>query len=611
MIGFRADWLRVAAIAAALGAILIWPLAAVAQRVDSRAPTGAPMPLVGEELTPQGEQAVIAQAPGDGRHREGIQVRSLGLVDGSALGLLDSANGGLGSDIWQNTSRARIEEMLKRLPLATSVASVHALARRLVLTTADAPVGDAPHAFLSVRLHALLDAGLLQDAGELAVKIIPGNDPELAGLVAESILFADRGNDACGPDTNSRLASGDQFWIELRAFCYAAAGDSGALDLTRAVMKAQSLEGHAFEILLDDFVTGRSIDPGQIFGPDALDVFLFQKVGLPVDPRWSLRLGVPGSVVAMRDARNTPDKRLQAAEEPARAGASATSELAAIADAQTLSPERLSSAASIAPTLPFLAGQTMLRQAVRDTADPATRKKLLFEALALAYEKNLLPLAAQLQGSAASAVIPYRMDRSHAALMASTLMLGGRADAAARWFDVLDPSSDSAKPLIHLLQIELNLVAPNPARTFEAQGALSWFAAQGSTTQPIGGERTLTVALLALGTYGALGLTLTPEAETALAQLRSQQLPGREPKADVLALLAAASKDSGKRGEALLAMLDFIGPDGPGDVAPDAIVACVRALMQMGYADAAHELAIDALLLRRPGPGASPVAAVP
>jgi hypothetical protein len=141
----------------------------------------------------------------------------------------------------------------------------------------------------------------------------------------------------------------------------------------------------------------------------------------------------------------------------------------------------------------------------------------------------------------------------------------------------------------------LNIVAPSPARTFEAQDALSWFAAQ--TNAPSGGDEMLSYAFLALGICDALGLASPPETSAALAQLKMRQWPGREPGPDVLARVASARSENGRRGDAILSMLDFLGPDGPGDVAPDAIVAFVKALAEMGYTDAAHALAVDTLLL--------------
>jgi hypothetical protein len=595
MTGFRTDSISAAALAAA---VLIWPVVAAGQA------SGPPMPIGGDQPATVSVPSAVRQDPeaNAGAQQPGIRITSLGAVDGPPLGTLDSTNGGLGNDIWLDTPKTRVEDMLKRLPLATPDSSVHALARRLVLTTADEPLGDAPHAFLSVRLRALLNAGMLEDAAGLATKAAPKDDPELARLVADALLYAGHESEACGPATNLRLESGERFWVALRAFCYAAAGDAAALDLTRAVMKAQKLDDRSFETLLDDFVSHRAIAPGRIAGPSSLDVYLLQTAGLPVDPSWSQQLGTPINVIAMRDVKDAPDARLEAAGNAARVGAASPQELSSVVDLQTFSPDQLSGADAVAPTLPFLAGQALLRQAVRNETDPSIKKKLLLEALALAYGKNLVPLAAMLQGSAVSAIIPDRADRAHAALVASALMLSGHAEAAARWYDVLDLNSEGDKPLIHLLQVELNLIAPNPARAFGAQGALAWFAAQASGQAQAGSEQTLSFALLALGACNALQLPEPVEANAALAQLESQQLPGREPPADLLKHIAGAGKDGGQRGGAILDMLDFVGKDGPGDMTPGAIVAFVEALAQMGYNDAAHDLAVDALLLHRSAP---------
>jgi hypothetical protein len=308
---------------------------------------------------------------------------------------------------------------------------------------------------------------------------------------------------------------------------------------------------------------------------------------------------VPVSVVAMRDAKDSATQRLDAAEDILHTGAVSAVDLAAICDAQIYSSDLLAKADATAPSLPFLAGQALIRQSVRSSTDTNVKKKLLFEALELADGNHLLPVAAQLQGSAASAVIPNREDRSHAALMSSALMLSGRADAAARWYDTLDPSSGADKRLIHLMQVELDLVAPDATRDLEAKGALSWFAAEIAEPQSAGGEAATSTAYLVLGICNALGSGVPPAAEAAITQIDSQHWPGREPGVEVMKRLDAARSDSGMRGEAVLSMLDFIGPDGPGNVAPDAIVAFVRSLEAFGYDHAARELAVDAILLRR------------
>ncbi len=600
MTGFRADVVWVAAVAAAF---LTWLGPAAGQPAPQQSGAASGPPAVLGEAQPGPSPAHATPAASAGRAGAGaIQVRPLGSPDGPPLGLLDASNGGLGGDIWQDTPRSRVEDMLERLPLATAVASIRSLARRLVLTTADAPLGDAPHRFLSVRLKQLLNAGMLDDAGKLAAMVGTPSAPELARLVANSLLYAGRTADICSPATGLRLQSGDPYWIELRAYCYAVAGDENTLDLTRAVMRAQNIDDPAFETLLDDYLSHRTQAPGEIHQPTALHVFLLKSLGLPIDPAWSQSLGLPASVAAMRDPNDTPDRQLEAVEDVARSGAASPAELAAIADAQTFAPDQLAAAGSAAPTAPFVAGQALLRQAIGQAVDDDGRKRLVLEALRLADKAGLLPVAAGLQGDAAAAVQPDPSDRAHAALMASALMLSGHADAAARWYDALDLNADDDKPLISLLQAEIDLVTPNAARDADVQTALSWFAAQATAKTPIGGEPTRPLALLVLGTYDALGMPMPPQTAPALAVLKAHESPGRRPGAELFTRLAAATKDSRRRGDTVLSILDFIGPGGPGDVAPDATVAFVNALVKMGYADAAHDLAVDALLLYRPAP---------
>jgi hypothetical protein len=142
-----------------------------------------------------------------------------------------------------------------------------------------------------------------------------------------------------------------------------------------------------------------------------------------------------------------------------------------------------------------------------------------------------------------------------------------------------------------------------------AQSALSWFADQATAKAPIGGEPTRPLALLVLGTYDALGRPMPPAAAQALVVLKGHEWPGRRPGAEMFRRLGAAATNSRSRGDIVLSILDFIGASGPGDVAPDATVAFVNALAKMGYVDAAHDLAVDALLLYRPPPPPPPASA--
>ena len=603
---------------AAFAAVLIvWPLFAWSQSawaqdeppIDDSAPpvaTEAPRqlpgaPVVQTQLPPPSPESSSAAPSAN----NGIVVAPLGAPEGAPAGLLDSQNGGLGTDIWTGSSREEIDALLARLPVASPVYSERELARRLLLTIADAPVGAAPHAFLTVRLQALLKAGFVLEASILAANARVADDPEFARVAADAILYSGHANAVCSDATAARLQNGDRFWMELRAYCYAIGGDSAALDLTRSVMAAQNADDKAFDILLTDAMTHKALDPGPIPNPTSLHFFLGRQAGLPVSVGFAKQLGMPALVVAMDEPRNSPEDRATAAELVLRAGALPTAHLIAVANAQTFTAEQLATPKPAAAALPFFLGQALLRQAAAQAGANNAKASLVTAALSHGMKADLLEVAAGLQADIAVGIEPQASMPTEADLMSRALMLDGRPEGAARWSAGFDLQADADRARAAALQIELNLVAPTAARAADAQSALAWFAQQGIAKAP----QDQAFAALAFGLYDALGEPLPVDAKAAMATLAPNEWLGRRPSAETSAHLAAAVQQANRKGEALLLILGAIGAGGPGDLAPDATVGFVRTLAQEGVPDAARLLAIDALLLYTPAP--APIAVVP
>lgn len=580
------------------------------------AATGAPRALSGTQPAqsgPSGSESTSAPGPqgpaaGGGQGSpspSGITVQTLGDTEGPPTGTLDSMNGGLGRDLWSGSTRADAEQLMGRLPLATTIAPVRALARRIVLTKAAVPIGDADQAFMTVRIRSLLHAGLLNDAAALATLADVKNDPGFARVQAEALLFAGEQEHLCDNTTATRLESSEPFWIELRAYCYATSGDDAALALTQSVMDAQNINDDAFDTLLQDVQSGVSKDPGDIEAPTALHLFLLRRVGLPVSYDTGVQLGTSGLLLVLESKDNSPEDRLKAAERVLRAGALSSSALIALADAQPFTADQFATEYAQVQTLPFLAGQALLRQAVARAA-PDAKPALIYEALTVAQAKYMLGVAAVLQHDALAALTPQPDMRTMADLMGRALMLTGDATAAARWAGLLDPTAVSDKPLLARFQIMLNLVAPDTARRAAAQRGLS------ELVQELKAKTSnQAFAALALGLYEALGEVMPDAARKVAATAMATTWPGRRPAASLLARLDRALQGHGRKGEALMLILNAIGVRGPGDLAPDVTVRLVRALIAEGQANAAHGIAIAALLRYRPAPPPPPLAAAP
>ena len=545
------------------------------------AATAAPQPL-SEPVTQQS-----IPAPQDA----GIQVGTLGTVEGPAVGLLDSSNGGLGEDMWSGSSRSTVEDLLVRAPLISSDPAMRALSKRIVLTKAASPVaGSAKRALVTVRIEKLLDAGLIEEAGALASQALVANDPDFARVQADALLIANRAGDVCSDKTTARLSAAEPFWLQLRAYCYTIGGDQAAADLTHAVIEAQGYTDKAFETLLDDVLNHTATPPGPIAHPTAMHIFLLQQAGLPIPAAVAAAMGTPENLLVVRDTRNSPRQRLDAADRIVRTGAVPVGELKALADAQDIPLDRMANALADAQVLPFFAGQVLLRRAAQIEPRPDAKADIVFAALSLGEKAGLFALAAGLQGDVAASLKPTPSNRGKAGRIARALLLAGRPEAASRWLTDRDVG-----------QTVLALAAPTPARDAKAQAAFSAYAA-GLVKNPPDPDADRPYKALVLGVADVLGLPLPPDAKAQAPAIEAQDWGGTRPDPDTMQNIERASMHPERKGEALLLILDTVRSIGLRNLAPNATIEFVRLLGAMGLPDAAHDLGMEAMMLYVPPP---------
>jgi len=519
-----------------------------------------------------------------------VEVGALGTTEGPPVGLLDSENGGLGEDLWGGSERAAIEDLLSRIPLLSPDPAIRALAKRIVLTKAAAPPGPSKRALVSVRIEKLLDAGLIDEAGALAAQASVPNDADFARLRAEALLTANRAAEVCGEATTTRLSAGEPFWLRLRAYCAAAGGDQPTADLTRAVLEAQGDSDKAYDTLVDDVLNHKIDPPGPIARPGAMHLFLLQQAGLPIPGEVAAAMGTPANLLAMRDARNSPQVRFAAAERIVRMGAASIAELKALADAQDIPLTRLANASADAQVAPFFAGQVLLRRAAQIEPRPDAKAQLVYQALSLGEKARLLPLVAGLQGDIVASIKPTPANRFMAGLFARALLLAELPDAAARWLGDKD-----------VLQTAVDLAAPNPARDAKAQAAYGAMAEALIRNPPSADPGKPAMALL-LGIADVLGRPLPPGAKAQAPGIEAMNWSGTRPDPAIMQRIESAALHPDRKGEALLLILDTIRSIGLSDLAPDDTIELVRLLGAMGLPDAAHDIGIEALALYVPPP---------
>jgi hypothetical protein len=528
--------------------------------------------------------------------RAPVEVGSLGAPEGPPAGTLEPPTGSLGDQIWSGSERGKVEELLDRAPLASADPHLRDLTRRLVLTRAPAPPGTAPHAFATVRIRKLLDAGLIDEAGTLAAMAQVPNDEEFAQVQAEALLTANRSADVCSGMTSARMSAGDVFWMQLRAFCAQLGGDTATAELTRDVLRAQGNQDPAYDTLVQDVLTHKAVPPGAIAHPTAMHLYLLQQAGLPVTEALARTMGTPANVLVLRDARNSPRARFEAAERVVSTGAASIADLKAIADAQDLPMSKVASAATDAPNLPFFMGQVLLRRAATIEPRPDEKARLAALALSLADKQNMLPLGSALQADVIATVKPSPATAGYSRDFARALLLADRPDAAAHWA--------GGDPVMHSIA---GLMSRDSARNAAAQNDLSTFAASFTAATPSTDPERSYKALV-LGMADVLGLPMPPDAKGEAGALESQMWDGKRPGPGTMRTIEELSARSDRRGETLLMMLGAIHSVGLRDLAPDVSVTFVRLLVAMNEKQAAWALAFDAMAQYVPPPLPAPTA---
>jgi hypothetical protein len=584
------------------------PSILIAALLLGAAPLAAQTAGGSDEPSPQDQQAAPppADAPAealpqpsadaDQTARAPVTVSSLGTADGAPVGLLDETNGGLGIDMWSGSSRAWLETELTRIPIVSADPVIRSLARKLLLTTSASPVGPAHRALVTIRIEKAMEGGLIDEAGALAAAADVPNDADFARVRAEALLYADRASDVCSDKTGARLSDGDDFWLALRAYCYAAGGDMAALDLTRAVIDAKGARDSAFGALLDATLSKPPKAISSITKPTAIDIFLLRRLGWPVTAQIASQLGTSADLLALRDRRNAPTDRLESADGILSTGAASAAELRDIADAQAYTSAQLNRASENASPLSFLGRQALLRQAAGIEGRAIAKAALIESADPTLNVRGPFFVFAALQARNAKAVpadaIP---DRKSDWILARCLILGGDPDAA------LPLLQDPDNPLLAEAGLALDIARPSPEHDALAQTALSWLATHASL--PDGWPA---ATYLALGLANVLGLPLAPEALNATDTLAVQNFDGEELDRDVLADIDAAAAAPDRRGEAVLRIINAIGTTGPARLAPDAAVHVIGELRQLGFSQEARALAVEDLLLGPPPPSHAP-----
>jgi len=187
---------------------------------------------------------------------------------------------GLPPELWRGTSAeiARaVFPLLAAKPLSPAAA---ALARRVLAAGATGPAGAGRDGALAgMRVAALIAQGDLK-AGATILSRTPGleRDSELSKAAAEAALLTRDDDRACS--IAGALGSGrdDIYWLRLRAYCQARAGQASAAQLTFDLAQAKAADATYARLM--GAKLGGAAKPGVASLRNGLDYALSRDLGL-------------------------------------------------------------------------------------------------------------------------------------------------------------------------------------------------------------------------------------------------------------------------------------------------------------------------------------------
>lgn len=177
-------------------------------------------------------------APEPVEHTAEIEMQQLRELDAWSVGVLTAQQGALPRNMWAHADPALLAQAFDGLPANYVSPAVQALARRVLLSGADAPPGDANEAARK-RFEALGRMGAADELSQMAAGAGSAlNDAAIAQFAAQAELARGRRAEACA---RGRAAQGDPpstFVLRLRAYCAASSGDRAAADLALELARA-------------------------------------------------------------------------------------------------------------------------------------------------------------------------------------------------------------------------------------------------------------------------------------------------------------------------------------------------------------------------------------
>lgn len=525
-----------------------------------------------------------------------IVVDALGTIDPDSAGTLSEEEGGLGVDMWGDTSRNLVETLLPQLPSNTTSPAMRNLMRKLLLTTATAPgigtttSGTRAGGLVAIRIELLAAMGDTAGASEL-LEATPGRDEDerLVQIEADLRFLANDNARACGLASSQIGVTDNSFWHQAFIFCQALAGEHAKAALGLSLLRETGTEDAVFSTLVDALARTGVVVIDSMPEPRPLHLAMARVANaqLPADVIASNNLGILRAIATSPNA--SVELRLEAAERAGAAGAMPDDALRQLYSSVPFTDDELANPLSRTEAESGPLSRALLYRTAMVRNVPTAQAEAVTRALELAREggryastvRAFLPILEHIPPSAEMMWFAPEMIRA--------LLVSGEHEAARSWFAILRAGSmfnqETADSLAALMPLT-RIAGSEGAENWSIEDLAAWWELERDRDDASTRAALLFTLLESLGDQVPRGLweaLLEGPQRTMVAM----------PRTAIWNQLAMAA-ESGRTGETVLLALLALGEGGPAVAEPVVLRRVLTSLGGIGLEESARAMAVEA-----------------
>ncbi|WP_417836954.1 antifreeze glycopeptide [Thalassospira tepidiphila] len=418
-----------------------------------------------------------------------VQSLSLGAVDAEAVGTIDQSRGGLGTDMWNGTTRRSAAQLISELPATPATHAARDLQKRLLLSAAALPQGSADISLLEARVAKLIEMGALDDAIELVRAAPQGSRGSmLAQAEVNALLIGSKIDAACDAIEGYGASYEELFWLKAAAMCAFYANDPTSAAFTVDLVREMGGEGDAtFFGLVSAIRSGGTADADLLNDLRPIDLALLAVAKQSI-PTSQLETDNPAAIIGITTADATAtDVRLEAARKAENLGLISPEKLADVYQSVNFEPAALESVLDDASEGIQARQYAKLYQAAAQSDVAAARAEILAALFEAADFEGDFMQAARLAAPLMTD-IPVNGDFSWFAVPALRASIAANSfERAENWLQVAKSSANASNDISSRLSLLYPVLAISG---LEETGAVrpTAMASDGSSSQTFGSD---------------------------------------------------------------------------------------------------------------------------